>query len=62
MALDCLSSSCVFSEVHEYLIELDPINRYDDGSSSSSSSSSSNCCGCMCAQIDHVNLYDTFLL
>lgn len=27
MALDCLSSSCVFSEVHEYLIELDPINR-----------------------------------
>ena len=47
MALDCLSSSCVFSEVHEYLIELDPINRYDGGSSSSS-----NCCGCTCAQIE----------
>jgi len=27
LALDCLSSSCVFSEVNRYLVALDPINR-----------------------------------
>ena len=44
MALDCLSSSCVFSEVHEYLIELDPINRYDGSTNRRRSRSSGRSC------------------